>query len=375
MKICFVLNNFVGTSFAGGGGKVSYRVIRKFADSGHCVDIICGSTTAPSYPGINKIIVVDKPYGKEPSQLETFFAEVRRLTEGQGYEAIVSDSITPYADISFLQYHSLAHRLRLHRLTGLFRMIGRAGRVRRYRSWAGRGPRRFIAVSRTIKDDYSANLCIPPDRIGVVYPGVDVTDVTSGGTSAGPPTSRTDGAFTFGFVATGFSSKGGYLFFRALASLARQGYRCKARIVYPQFERRPGMRLLAKVMGISDRIEFLPYQKNVKAFYGSLQCIVMPSLHEAFGLVALEAMANGLPVIVSDAAGASEIVQDGVNGLVFAMRGNAAGNLRRKMAYVLEHHDKVKEIARKGYATALERTWDRTYADFLREIESAQHHV
>ena len=51
-------------------------------------------------------------------------------------------------------------------------------------------------------------------------------------------------------------------------------------------------------------------------FWNSLNVAVVPSLYEPFGLVALEAMACGVPVVASDVGGLREIVQDGESGLL-----------------------------------------------------------
>jgi glycosyltransferase involved in cell wall biosynthesis len=365
-KICFVLNNFVGTNFAGGGGKVSYRLINMFSrNSRYSVDILCGSTTEPTYPGINRIVVIDRPYGKKPSELEAFFAEVHRRISREGYDAVISDNITPHADISLVQYHSEEHRLQLHGATAVLRRLSKINRIRKQNEWARQSPRRVIAVSHSIKNDLIANLHIPREKIGVVYPGVAMEDVTSGHDPAGSASAR---IFTFGFVATGFSTKGGYVFFKALRELARQGHHFKTRIVYPGYEKRRLMRMLVRYYGLEPYTEFIPYQKNVKDYYASLSCLVMPSVHEAFGLVALEAMANRLPCIVSSVSGVSEIVQDGVNGFLFDMKGIPAMNLADKMSLVLENSEHIRQIGQNGYETALQYSWDKTYEDFVEEL-------
>ena len=71
----------------------------------------------------------------------------------------------------------------------------------------------------------------------------------------------------------------------------------------------------------TDNITFLGWipHEEVPAYYESCDAVIMPSRWEAFGLVAIEAMKYGKPVIVSNRGALPELVQDGVNGWVFNM--------------------------------------------------------
>lgn len=66
-------------------------------------------------------------------------------------------------------------------------------------------------------------------------------------------------------------------------------------------------------------VEFLGAVKNMPAFYDSINVLTVPSESEAFGLVAVEAMARARPVIANLTGGLVDIVEDGVTGL-FAER-------------------------------------------------------
>ncbi len=76
------------------------------------------------------------------------------------------------------------------------------------------------------------------------------------------------------------------------------------------------LRRLARELGVQDRVEFLGSrrQAELSTYYGAADVVVMPSYSESFGMVALEAMACGRPVIASRVGGLAYLVQDGVTG-------------------------------------------------------------
>ena len=70
-------------------------------------------------------------------------------------------------------------------------------------------------------------------------------------------------------------------------------------------------------MGIGNKVYFTGYMdaKQVCKMYKCADVSVFPSTYEPFGIVALEAMLSGTPVVVSDIGGLNEIVEHGVNGM------------------------------------------------------------
>ena len=66
--------------------------------------------------------------------------------------------------------------------------------------------------------------------------------------------------------------------------------------------------------------------------------LVLPSLEDAFGLVTMEAMASGLPVVVSDHCGSSELVADGAAGIVIPAADTAA--LQNAIRFLLDEPDR-----------------------------------
>ena len=74
---------------------------------------------------------------------------------------------------------------------------------------------------------------------------------------------------------------------------------------------------LRNELGLHDLITFLGArdQDTLHFYYSAAECLVMPSQYESFGMVALEAMACGTPVVVSDVGGLSQLVKHNQTGL------------------------------------------------------------
>jgi len=63
-------------------------------------------------------------------------------------------------------------------------------------------------------------------------------------------------------------------------------------------------------------IKIIPYIKDIESFYLNCDLFCLPSIDDGFGLVVLEAMSVGVPVIATKNVGASEMIKDNVNGFV-----------------------------------------------------------
>ena len=78
----------------------------------------------------------------------------------------------------------------------------------------------------------------------------------------------------------------------------------------------PALRALAKELGIEDAVRFLGYVAPIQRAIEEVAVVVVPSLGEGFGMVALEAMERARPVIAAEIGGLGELVKDGVTGLL-----------------------------------------------------------
>jgi glycosyltransferase involved in cell wall biosynthesis len=78
----------------------------------------------------------------------------------------------------------------------------------------------------------------------------------------------------------------------------------------------PALRALAKELEIEDAVHFLGYVVPVQRAIEDAAIVVVPSMGEGFGMVALEAMERARPVIAAEIGGLGELVEDGVTGLL-----------------------------------------------------------
>lgn len=87
-------------------------------------------------------------------------------------------------------------------------------------------------------------------------------------------------------------------------------------------EQRNKLRSMAKRLGVTNYVSFrgTVIGEKLSAFYEAASVVVLPSISEAFGLVVLEAMTHGKPVVVTRIAGLSELIIDHHNGVLVEPR-------------------------------------------------------
>ena len=68
--------------------------------------------------------------------------------------------------------------------------------------------------------------------------------------------------------------------------------------------------------GIGDRVTFLGGREDVRFVYAASDCFILPTRYDPFPNAALEALAMGVPAIVSNQCGAAELISPGSNGWV-----------------------------------------------------------
>ncbi len=115
---------------------------------------------------------------------------------------------------------------------------------------------------------------------------------------------------------------------------------------------------------LSAGIEFYGYAspEELPAIYRSADIFCAPSVgSESFGIVLLEAMASGLPVVASDIAGYRAVVSDGVDGVLVPPGQPDA--LAAALAGLIENPTRRRLMGRQGRQKAIRYSWDRIFTE------------
>ena len=115
-------------------------------------------------------------------------------------------------------------------------------------------------------------------------------------------------------------------------------------------------------------INFVVSPGNPIKNYAAASVFVLPSIHESFGLVVLEAMSAALPVIISDMVGAKDCVKEGVNGFVF--KSGNSDELAQILCKFYKNPRLVEQMGRQSSLIAKNFDWNIIVFELLRLIRS-----
>lgn len=229
--------------------------------------------------------------------------------------------------------------------------------------WARRWFTRPVDLSRADAVCYVSDALrrrAPIDTVStVVYSGIDPVDFPDGGSPAVRPW-----AWRLLYVGRVDPDKGIETAVRALALLPRDA---TLRVVGRGDDReRRRLADLAASLGVGDRVAFSAAERReLVAVYRAADVVVFPPVwEEPFGLVPIEAMASGTPVVATGTGGSAEYLVDGANALLFPVGdARALASAVERLASDAPLRDRLRA---RGVLTARELTVDRL-ADVLEE--------
>jgi glycosyltransferase involved in cell wall biosynthesis len=221
-----------------------------------------------------------------------------------------------------------------------------------------------------------ANRRLWPHRPGsFVFPGIDPPEpapaqrVAALRAELGLPTDRP----VIGIVGRLIEWKGQRRLIEAVALLRDQGIDVSLLVVgHEAYGVEPGiaerLRALVDVRGLGDRVWLCGHVPEPWAHMGLMDVLVSASEGEPFGLVLLEAMALGTPVLAVESGGPAEIVEDGTSGVLVPSGApeDLAGGLARLLAELPQRGEALRRAARARFHERFRA--ERMAADVGREL-------
>lgn len=252
-----------------------------------------------------------------------FSRAVRKLIAGQPYDLVQSHERIPGCDIyragDGLHRSWLNERIRV--LGPMSRWWQRFSPFHRYQMAVERdlflhpALRAVICNSDMVRREIIEAFGLPPDRLHLVYNGVDTQRFHPGLRSHRQALRARAGIGDdiplLLFVGSGFVRKG---LGQALEALRMTGSAHLA--VVGEDKRSAHFRRMASSLGISGRVHFIGVKTDVAPWYGASDGLLLPTLYDPFPNVVMEAMSAGLGVITSTRCGGAELVDEGVEGHV-----------------------------------------------------------
>jgi glycogen(starch) synthase len=177
---------------------------------------------------------------------------------------------------------------------------------------------RVICCSHAMADEVERSLQVPADKVRVIPNGIDPKRVRCKSSAAELARFRRrwarDDERIVLFVGRLVREKGVEILIDALPEvLASQP---RAKLVVAGAGSHEHLMARARAKGLGQKVAFTGFvSEDLTRLYAVAEVAVFPSLYEPFGIVALEAMAAGVPVVASDVGGLREVVTHGVTGI------------------------------------------------------------
>ena len=124
---------------------------------------------------------------------------------------------------------------------------------------------------------------------------------------------------------------------------------------------------LARRLGVAKRVHFSGYipREQIARHYATAHVFALPSYNEGMSVATMEAMAAGLPVILTRTGGTAELVQEGVNGFIFTWGEVEA--LAAHLRCLAVDRPLARKMGAASHALALAYTWEAA-ADFYLDL-------
>lgn len=219
---------------------------------------------------------------------------------------------------------------------------------------------KFIAVSDLTKEIFLREYPINPDQVAVIHPGVNLTDYSQKNKGDVRHAVRdshgiSDTDLVILFASMNFEIKGLDDIIFSLAQLKKRNHQFKLIVAGKGNIRK--YQKMAKEAQIAENVIFtgVVSKDRLIDLYLAGDLYMMLSKFDTFGMVVLDAMAAGLPVVVSSKVGAKDLVEEGKNGFVIDNPSDY-GYIKSRLE-ILFNENTRKTLSAAALQTASQNTW------------------
>ncbi len=296
-----------------GQGRANYEVIREVIQRGHQLTLIT-SQLAPEFQHHAQVTPIILPLRRLPTQLlkEIDFANRSAAYINQhrtDYDLLLTNGAVTWAkgNVNAVHFvHNAWLQSPLHPSKSQLNIYGAYHwlytKLNSYwEKWVFREAQVIIAVSQQVKQEL-IEIGIEADTIHVISNGVDLTEFSPGMGDRLALNLPTDVPLALFVGDIRLNRKNLDTVLHALTQVPDLHL-----VVAGATEGSPYPALTAK-LNLTQRVHFLGFRRDVDALMQVVDLFVLPSRYETFGMVILEAMASGLPVITTATTGVAEIV-------------------------------------------------------------------
>jgi UDP-glucose:(heptosyl)LPS alpha-1,3-glucosyltransferase len=369
MKIALVCKNYFSTK--GGLERYTIYLSRELARKGHEVHVFANAWQQEQGIVFHHVPVF--PFSSPGKNLSFAYFCSRELAKIQ-FDVVQSMERIFCQDIYRSSDGINPMQMKLRYPNPLVRSLKAMGPRRRALGYLERrifsegGCKRIIALSQMVKRDIIAHYGTDPHKIEVIYNGVDISRFHPGVMADHRQTIRK--AHGIGgrevvllFVSNNHKLKNLRLILRAMLLLKKKA-RYKL-LVLGDDNHKPYQKFAYR-RGLHGQVLFLGPRRHIERYYAASDIFVFPSRYDTFANVCLESMACGLPLIASNTCGASELIQEGVNGYV--LKTQQPHELADKISAVEEKSDR-KRMGQAAAETAKVFTMERHLSQLFKLYE------
>ena len=179
--------------------------------------------------------------------------------------------------------------------------------------WSARYADRVIGTSDFLRDQIVRCLRVPEDRALTVHPGVDTNRFRAARVGMARPEEHAE--FRLAVVGRLALERRHEVVLEVAARVARRVPNMQVYIL-GEGTRRRHLEALAENLGLGRKVVFWGYVHDVPSYLSGMDVVVSAAEREGFGIALAEAMAMEIPVVAVNVGGVSELVRDGVDGVL-----------------------------------------------------------